>query len=270
MSATVVSLWSAVRRLLPPNKFFDQDPIEHPVRIESYGTAWLTGLGPSEHNYVEEGSYLVSTGVGGGLAVGTGLTWPYNNSAFADINPNFLIQNTDQTKWLFLHYLKMTATAVSGSAGNFATSIQYAVEIDSVLRTPTTDNTLLCTPVIPNMVVGSSTTVPTMVVKAQNATADSVIPALSARGRVVARGALGGLNVIGDELLLKFGSTKGGAYAATTTTENAGQPGRRVSSAPAVVLGPGHSAAIYIWSPGTAAAVSGGINPEFELTAWMR
>ncbi len=251
-----VSLYGFVKRLLPAMKFVDGDSTEKPMRLGSYGEPWITSASPTDHGYAEEGSMFVATNP----TIGTGTLWVAAQTAFSDTAPNFLIQNTDPVKWMFLRYLKMVATA----AATGTTSIQYAVKIDSQLRTPTTNNTAIITPVNPNMNMGSLGAA--MNIQVQNSATVSVIPAASANARIVARGSLGGLNIIGDEMLIVFGSTDAGAQTATTAAEGAGQPGRRVSSAPAVVIGPGHSAVIYVWLPGSSASPA----PEYELCGWMR
>lgn len=221
-------------------------------RVSAYGDNYVAHTAPTRHHFADEGSYLVATNP----TIGTGFTWVAAQTAFADVNPNFVIQNTDPYKSVFLDFVKLIATAV----GTSATSWNYAVELDTI-RLATTQHMTAVVPVNPNM---GKPSIQNVTVMAQNSATATVIPLLSGAGRVVARGVLGGLNIAGDEFLITFGSTDAGAYPGTADT--ASQPGRRVSSAVPVIIGPQQSCTLYFWAPSSSAS----INPEFEIGMWAR
>lgn len=219
-----------------------------PPRLDGYGNAWLASASAIDHHHAAEGAYILATNP----TIGTGLTWVAAQTAFSDTAPNFYIFNTDSTRSLWLRRLKLQTSAV----GTGAVSWRYAVIVDTVARAIGTDNTLAITPVCPN---SGSSIVTTPVVKAQNSTSVSVITARSAAARVAAIGTLGGLNIAGSEFEVAFGCTDAGGFSGVA--DAAGQPSRKVTQSPPVVIGPGHSCVIHIWGPSSSAS----INPEFEL-----
>jgi len=264
MGSPKAILQGIVQRLLP-SPFTDDRESDKPIRFGRYGEPIIAFAAPTRHQMSEEGTYVVVTNP----TIGTGMLWVAAQTAFSDTAPNFIIQNLENAanpsaKLLYLDYLKLITTA----AATTATAFHYAVKIDNALRTPTTDHTTNNTgaliPVNANMNVSGLPG--NLAVMAQNSATVSVIPAASSAARIVGRGCVGGLNVVGDEVLIVFGATDAGAQSATTAAEGTGQPGRRVSSSPPVIIGPQQSAVIYCWLPGSAASPA----PEFELGLWMR
>lgn len=223
------------------------------ARQDKYGAFSPWHVAPTRHQFSEEGSYLVATNP----TVSTGLTWVAAQTAFSNTAPNFYISNPDSARSIYLDYLKLIATAV----GTATASIQYAVHVDVVGRTFTTDNMLVIVPVNPN---GNASNLLTPIIKAQNSASVSAMAVPSSTNRLVGRGQLGGLCLAGTEMLLTFGSTDAGCYVGAA--DAAGQPGRRGASSGPVIIPPGGSCTIYIWAPSS----SGSIAPEFEMGMWCR
>lgn len=248
-----------VARLLP-TAFPDDRDSDKPVRLARYGEQISQIIyGPTRHGLVEEGSYLLATNP----TISTGLVWVAAQTAFSDTAPNFYLFNTESAsnpnaKSLYLDYLKLIATA----AATGATAFHYAWILDAVNRSFTTDNTLVITPVNPN---GGASNILAPVIKAQNSATVSALAASSTAKRLVGRGTLGGLNVVGDELTIVFGSTDVGANAGLTAAQ-AAAVGHRVSHSPAIIVPPGWSLTGHIWIVGSSASPA----PEFELGLWAR
>ena len=217
----------------------------------------------------EDGSLLVATNPAPGTAFADNI-----QAAFSDTVPFAYLANNDaagqgDSRNLYLRWLKLIVTVVPATA----TAAFYAI-VQDVLRPLTTNNMTAVTPVCANGLksprVGgtgndSPTSAPTVLF--QSSATASAITASSGTKRVLARGALGGLPIVGDELCIVFGDPKAGAQTATTAAEGAGQPGRRVSNSPAIIAGPQQSLTVHLWFPGNATT---GLSYEFELGMWMR
>lgn len=224
------------------------DNQQRALSLDSYGRIVQLAVAPTRHSLALQGAYLVAVNP----TIGTGATWVAAQTAFADVNPNFLIFNSDPVRSLALDFVKLITTAV----GTTAASWQFAVELDVGTRNPTTQHMSAATVNNPNM---NKALLVTPSVQYQNSATATVIPAISGAGRVVSRGVLGGLNIAGDEMLVTFGTTDVGAYPGTADSAN--QPGRRVSCSAPVIIGPNQSATMYFWAPGSAASIT----PEFEI-----
>jgi hypothetical protein len=207
---------------------------------------------PNRNQFASENSYLTITNP----TIGTGETWVAAQTAFVDTGPNFWIHNNENTstgRTLFLDYLKMISTAV----GTAAVSWQYAVILDPIPRTITTNH--FETEVIRNANSGAGpVSLPT--IRVQTSATASVLSASSASSWTAARGMIGGLNIAGHEYAIVFGDYSG-MSPFVGSTDTAGAPGRSVSSSPPVAIAPGHDCSIYIWGPSSSASLA----PEFEL-----
>lgn len=196
------------------------------------------------------GQYVLATNP----TVGTGLAEVAAQTSYSATTPDMLIGNVDPTLNLALDYIKLEATA----AMTAATSIEFAITVDFGPRTPTTDHTTVITPVNPLPSLPLAGTAP--LIKVQSSTTASVLPALTGKGYTAARGGLGGLNIIGDEMYISFGESVSGIGFAGAA-DAAGQPGKRCSSCPPLILPPNWTAAVHIWAPSSSASFV----PEFEL-----
>lgn len=206
---------------------------------------------PNRNQFAAEGSYLICTNP----TIGTGLTWVAAQTAFSDTAPNFYIHNNEPAggRTLYLDFLKLISTAV----GTAAVSWQYAVILDPVARAFTTNNTLAITPQCP---ASAYPTIAVPTVAAQNSATASVLTASSASKKIVARGALGGLNIAGRVFGITFGDMAS-ASSFSGTNDTAGNPGAIWTSSGPVGINPGQDCTIYIWGPSSSAALA----PEFEL-----
>jgi hypothetical protein len=77
---------------------------------------------------------------------------------------------------------------------------------------------------------------------------------------------VGGIPVVGDELVLVCGPVDPGAYAGLTAAQ-AVCAGRKVSCLPPIILGPNSALTLYAWFPGNAAT---SLSYEFEVGWWER
>jgi hypothetical protein len=242
-------LSSGLPQALLPTKAGDSTSMDKELRLNGYGETVVREQG--QFGYAEEGSLYVATNP----TISTGVAWVAAQTAYGATAPNFHIRNTDAVggKSVRLQSLKLIATA----AATGTTAVHYAVTMDPTARAIATDNTAAITPVNCN---GGVTGAPPVLVNAQSNTSVSVLAAASAGNRVLARGTLGGLNIVGEEFYLSFGAPIGGAMT-PTAVDAAGQPGRRVAVAPAIIIPPQASCTIHFWSVGASASIA----PEFEL-----
>lgn len=207
---------------------------------------------PNRNQFAAENSYLITTNP----TISTGLTWVAAQTSFVDTGPNFWIHNNENSstgRTLYLDYIKLTSTTVATTA----TSVQYAVIVDPVPRTITTNNFLAVVAKSPN---SQASAVSTPTINVQNSATASVLSASSASKAIVARGTVGGINIAGHVYTVLFGDFNSAAgYVGSTDT--AAAPGHSSDNSGPVAIGPGQDCSIYFWAPGSAAS----INPEFEL-----
>lgn len=256
MGLSVSSLVRGVIAKLAPQAQSDSAQSDYPIRLKRYGEVNISETASNLYGYAEEGSFLVACTPTAGTG-GTGVT------AQIVINltgPAILIQNNEPAsgKSLNMAWVKMIATAAATST----TSQYYACHLDNTLRTPTTNNYLSLTA---NSSNGMTAAIAQPTVLLQNSATVSVIPAASSAVRIVGRGCLGGLNIIGDEMIINFGSHEISPHAGLTAAQ-AAAPSKRVSNAPPVSIGPGQSLAIHLWGLAQSAAYS----PEVEIAMWAR
>ena len=142
-----------------------------------------------------------------------------------------------------------------------ATVIQYVFTLDPIARAVTTNHmdwygSTNASAVAPPQVqvINTTSSLPNFVFAMQDSATASVIGARSNQATVVARGTLGGLNIIGDVLQINFGQYDSGSVPAPTAAEGAGQPGSRVVSEPPVLVPPGYTLVGHIWGPSSSAS----------------
>jgi hypothetical protein len=103
-------------------------------------------------------------------------------------------------------------------------------------------------------------------INAQNNGTASVLTASSGSARLLANASLGGIPVIGEEMVLVCGAADPGPYAGLKAAE-ASCPGRRVSCIAPVILNPNSALTVYGWFPGNATT---GLSYELEMGWWER
>lgn len=222
-------------------------------RNGQYGERHVLNIVPTKHLLAEEGSYFVSTNptIGTGVAAGIQTT-------FSDTLAAFVIRNTDVAggKSIYLDYIKLLCTVAPASA----TSLQYAGKLEPATPRAATAAVATLTPVNVN---GGVAVQPMARIDAFTGGAWETVPAASTSARIVSRGALRGvIAVIGDELILAFGSVDpaGGAGAPSSGSRQGG------SAAP-VVIPPGGSYTLHLWFPANAAT---GPSFEYEIGHYER
>jgi hypothetical protein len=249
MGRSTTSLATAVPANALPARMTDSNNTDYPLRANAVGELAIRETPANYYGLCEEGSLLVATNP----TVSTGQLWVAAQTAFSDTAPNFYIGNNDASRSIRMHSLKLICTA----AATGTTAIHFVAILDTVLRSFAGSYHLAITPVNPN---GGMPNIAAPTIAAQSSATVSALTASSANKRIVARGVLGGLNIVGDELFIEFGEMLGGNMSATAVTQ-AGQPGRRGTSAPPVMIPPLGSLAIHFWLVGSSASPA----PEFEI-----
>lgn len=210
---------------------------------------------PNRNQFAAEGSYLVVTNP----TIGTGVTWVDSGiaaqQAFVDTGPNFWIHNNEPAggRTIYLDYLKLISTKVGASG----VSVQFAVILDPIPRRITTNNMLN---VVPVTTASGLSNVATPSILVQNSATASVFTASSTVSKLVARGAVGGINIAAHVYGLTFGDLKGGKMG-VGAADGTGAPGRCWDACPAVSINPGQDCSIYFWCPSAA----DNLDPEFEI-----
>lgn len=225
------------------------------MRGNKYGDSWVNGPTGTSHAYADEGSYFAVTNP----TPGTPLLFPIT-TAFSDAAPLLYILNQESPSNpaqpdVCIEQIKIIVTQVPATT----TQVYYAVILDAVARPFTSDNTLSVVPAVSNYGASPRFTLP--LIKAQNSATPSVLTASSASKRIIARGALGGLPILGDELAIAFGRGDVGGYGSSGTAS------RKASSAAAFEIAPGSSMALHVWFVGNATTA---LTYELEVTGWVR
>lgn len=249
---TEVANTITVGRALPIAQPEDQ---QAQMRGNKYGDSWVNGPTGTSHPFADEGSYFAVTNA----TPGTSLLYPLT-TAFSDTAPLLYILNQESASNpaqpdCCIEQIKLIVTQVPATT----TQVYYAVILDAVARPFTTDNTASIVPAVSNYGASPRFTLP--LIKAQNSATASILTASSASKRIIARGALGGLPVLGDELAIVFGRGDAGSYGGTAVAS------RKVSSAAAFEIAPGSSMALHVWFPGNATTA---LTYEIEVTGWVR
>lgn len=224
------------------------------ARSGRYGEQIVQNIIPGKQALADEGSYFVATNP----TIGTGVATTTSITAFSDTTTCalFVLRNMDSSsnpnaKRVYLDYMKLITTAIAASA----TIQRFAVKVQNTIRTPTANNVAVV-PVNVNQDDGTSSVCTLQAFNAGSLT----IPASDASARTVGNSAVGGLLVLGDEIVLGFGAVDmAGAGTAATAS-------RKVSVMPPIIIGPQQSATIYFWAVASAAAASF----EYELAWWER
>ena len=253
-----------IQRILPPAQP-DSRTVDSPARQDRYGGPAITYAAHSLIGLADSGALVVASNIAIGTpAAGTGVTFKAAVTSFADTTgANFIIYNPEPAggKSIHLLCLKMIASA----AGSSATLWSYAGILDPVggTRSITTNNTSQASVANVKSSISGAAGGPLLpVVYYQNGTTATTCAASSPLARTVSRGTLGGLNIAGDELVIKYGSFEGSGSVPLTAAEVAGV-GTRCSVDGPVIIDPGHVYTIAIW--GTSSSAS--FNPDFQF--WM-
>lgn len=242
-----------VARTLPLPANADNQGTDVPVRLGRYGDTKVESLFPTDHLQADEGSVMVATTLPGATALQLGLSAAFSATAAA-----FVLQNSDSAggKRIYPKFLKL-AQSVAPTSG---VDLRYAIVLDNINRAPTTisngaggsgpgtpatatayRSTVVCTNADINpSIVG----IPYFPLSAA-AGAPPTVPAASQFARtIVGNGYLkNSIPVVKDQYILQFGSADNGG-----TFQGAAALAKIVEHCPPVVVGPGQSLLIYLWS----------------------
>lgn len=201
----------------------------------------------------DEGSYYGATNPTIDTPVAYGVI-----TAYVVTTPAFHIANVDPVggRTIFLDFLKLRVTVAPASATNW----KYVVDVDSSPRISTapTGGAEITASVF-NVNPGAPQDFPGRIWAFTGGTVLTVMAATNKR--TVAHGAwANSIPVVLDEMILKFGQGETDSNAVATV-------GRRVASAPPVVIPPGCSASIHMY--GTSNAITG-MSAEYSLGMWAR
>jgi hypothetical protein len=218
------------------------------VRASGYGDVAVNPYLNKKHALAAEGTYFSTV-----PTPGTVTTLPIVTS-YANTAGCFFFQNLNPTGGpvAYLDYMKLVCTTVPGST----TQVRYAIIRDLATNLSiTTNRTTAATPANVN---GASSVKSNCNVLYQNSgTTASVNAAPSGVSAIIATGGLGGLPIIGDELVIDFGGDPAIAYGASSTAS------RKVSAAPEIAVAPGQQIMIVPWFVGN--GTTSGIF-DFEFT----
>lgn len=237
-----------------PQVFVDGTVTQNGARGGRYGEQYVQNVIPGKQSLADEGSYYVATNP----TIGTGVATTTSITAFSDVTTSglFIISNRESpsdtnAKRIYLDYMKLLVTAVAASA----TVQNIAVKVQNNLRIATA-NVASVSPVNVNNDLGVQSIAGVQAFNAGSMT----MPASDPSARTIGRSTLGGLLILGDELVTQFGGVDMSGSATSATA------GRKVSVMPPVIIGPNQCATIYFWATASAGAASF----EYELTWWER
>lgn len=242
-----------VNRALPT---FNPDSINNDVgsRYGSYGENYVLSLIRKQHLLADEGSYFVATNNQTAIV-------PTYGTALAATSPFITIFNSNATARLYLDYVALVAI-VAGAQTTTAGYTAITVITDSVNRYTSGGSALTGNIVNPN--------------QASNAVSGAIIncgaivaPAASASRTIVGirniRPSVSTtvINVAGDMHLLTFGSVEGATGSIVIGNANI-----MPQALPPVIIGPGHTALLYIYWPVVSAPSAATYAPEIGF--WVR
>lgn len=217
-----------------------------------YGEQVVQNIIPGKQALSDEGSYFVATNA----TVGTGVAYAIQ-AAFSDTVAAFVLQNNDSpsntnAKRVYLDYVRLITTVVPAST----TIARYAIKLDNINRAPTAGSALL-TSANANADDGTNS-----IAKVWGFSAAALtVPASSSSARTVANGAIGGLPIVGDELVIQAGGVDMAAYGSSATAS------RKLGVCPPVIVGPQQYAVVYLWFVSNATTA---LSAEYEIAWWER
>jgi hypothetical protein len=247
----------SVASLFLPVKATDTSTVN--TRSDGYGNLAVNSYLNKKQALAAEGSYFVTTNPTPGTGVGAGpVVTSYANTA-----GYFFFQNNNAPggPTAYPDYLKLIVTAAFG--GGTVTNWNFAVirDVASPLLLQVTTSTSL-SQASPVNVNGGSSVRSNCIFGYQGGATAIVNKAPSQTSAIVGRASVGaGVGLVGEEVVLDFGSLDPSAYQGLTAAE-ATIPGRKVSVLPPVAVPPGQQIMIVAWFP---TATTTGLNYEFEL-----
>jgi hypothetical protein len=232
-------------QLLLPAKTPDTNIVNG--RMSGYGESAVNPYLNKKHAVAGEGSYFSTASV-----PGSGATHPIVTS-YANTAGTFFFQNLNPAggPTAYLDFFKLVVTQVPASTTQF----RYAIIKDLASNLAITTNHV--TAASPVNVNGGATLKSNCLFLYTNSATATVNAAPSGLGSVISVGNIGGLPIIGDELVIDFGGDPSVSYGATAVAS------RKVSVAPELAVAPGWQVMFVMWVPGNAAT---GGTYDFEFT----
>lgn len=223
----------------------------------SRGEGYVMSLVRKAHMLADEGSYFVTNNAQTGVATN-------NGTSFSATAPFVVVQNNNTVQSglrAYLDYITLVTT-VAGSAASGASTINAAVVIDSILRYTSGGTNITANVVSPNMdgsfTSGVSAYVGAITAAAASGSARTVCGFRILRPTVSATV----LDALGEQKILNFGNVEGAQGSFTLANAN-----MITNSLPPVIIGPGCSALLYIWTTSTTP-----VTPQYapEIGLWVR
>jgi len=251
LPGVVSQLVGFVAQKLLPQPQADSANVGQNVRLGTYGEVAVNSYLSKKHAPAGEGSYFSTVTTPLGAVVIVPIVTAYANTAGC-----FWFQNNNAAGGpnAYLDYLKLVCQIVPASTTQFG----YAIIRD--VAQPLSGSAYLTTNHVgtaqPANTSGTGPQSKCLVGYSTSATA-TVNLAPTANAAVISTGALGGLPIIGDELIIDFGGDQAVSYGATSIAS------RKVSPTPAIVVAPGQQIMIVPWFVGNAAT---GAKFDLEFT----
>lgn len=226
-----------------------QDGVNAYVRGDRRRHAFVNSIIPTKHLLSAEGSAWGVTTPTPGTAVTYAL-----QTTFSDTVGFVAVRNIDPVggRTVTIDKLRIITVAVAATV----TSVEWAVKIDNINRTPTAGFTTLSPA---NTRFGGAA--PAAQVFIPNA-GSLTVPAASAAARLIGRGTLRSVIPVAKEVWsIFFGAVESVGLSAGTTA------GSYADHASAFTLNPGDTAMIHLWQPGAATTTP---TFELEISGWDR
>lgn len=248
------------RQISTPNA--DSPNTDAPVRLSRYGEQY--GMSPvrKQHLLLDEGSYLMTNANAQAGILSTPAT------GFVATTPALIVYNkgssTDaQAKRINLDFLNLVTTVV-GSAASGLVNLQAALYLDSGNRYSSGGTELTANIVCPNSDLSPASTARVwfgaLTATAASAQARAISPLRVVRPAVSATV----LDVVGETKWFNFGAVEGMLNGSITIANANFIP----VPMPAISIGPGWSALLYLWQNVGATPVAATYAPE--LAWWER
>lgn len=225
-------------------------------RQGAYGEMYTMPVVRKQHTLADEGTYYVTNNAQTAIV-------PTYGTSLAATSPFIVIYNGNVSQRIYLDYISLTAV-VAGASTTTAGYSAVAVYIDNINRYTSGGTNLTANVVSPNMSAGVNSSAASVYCGA------IVAPAASGSVRIVCglrniRPAVSStvINVVGDQNLLTFGSVEGIAGSITIANANI-----MPQAFPPVIIGPGHSALVYLWYPVLTSPSAATYAPEIGF--WVR
>jgi hypothetical protein len=257
MTGLITSSFGLVGRALPQPT---TDNVEREVRISRYGDCYAYNVVPTKHVLDDEGSYFIANNGQTAISGQTQITFTATAPTISIFNSDSAGNPSSKRIYLDYNYLVAGGTAfTSGGTGNVATFV--AVTLDS--QDGVTGGTLL-SPVCANMDTGTKSVAivrfGALAAPAVTANARTIVGQRLVRCPVTTA-TLSLANV--DQYLFNFGGVDFSMALpnAASATLEANAVGRTVNLPP-VVIGPGQSVWVYVFTSTSVSVTPGNYFPE--------